>query len=1007
MKKQILSVVLCLSMLLSIFAINLTVNATTVNKNESKASTTDKKTGVSKITSANDFTWDNANVYFLLTDRFKNGNTSNDHSYGRATDKDGSPLSGWDTAPGTFHGGDFAGVTQEIEDGYFDNLGVNAIWISAPYEQIHGYVDSGKGFAHYSYHGYYVLDYTETDANFGTKEEFQTLVDTAHKHGIRVVLDIVMNHSGYNSVADMEEYHFGTLLPGASDFKYKLNDVSDVNSNIDYETSASDWGKWWGNDWIRSGLPGYTGGQGGSDLTRSLEGLPDFRTEQTKTVSIPPILKTKWTQEGTYDQKVAKYGDNSGSVSDYLTTWLSEWVSQYGVDGFRCDTAKHVEMASWKKLKDKCVSALKTWRENNPTKAGADWDEDFWMTGECWDHNIGSGYDSYFTEGGFDSMINFDSSGSPLPAASSINGKFQRYADSINSNDKFNQLTYISSHDSNLARTSDMAYQGSALMLLPGAVQVFYGDETNRKTVPGMSFDGHGGSGHSLRSDMNWDSIDQDELAHWQKVGTFRKNHVAVGAGQHQQITAYNGSTGYTFARTYDDGTVSDNIIATIGAPNNKDIAVDVSSLWSDGTEVTNAYDGTKAMVTDGTATFNSGEHGTILIEGPTSTINMSLKGASSFYDSEEVTVSLKGADYAMVSVNGGEEFKAVDGQKFTIGEDIPVGTTFKVKMTATNSEETVSKSFSFKKKDPDAITRVYFDPSLNWGSTIYAYIYNESGSSVVENAKWPGQQMTLDPSTGLYIIEVPEEITDGQVIFSGGTSRYPSASQPGLKINSTDMIFTTGNQWKAYTGQKPSATVPTTPDPSSNITVYYENTSNYATPYVYYWSKSNNSSSVQWPGVAMTKYKDNIWYASFPKDNDMCIFNNNGGSQTGDLSIPGDGYLYSNGKWSSSPYVVPTTATTTTKPTTATTSTKPTTATTATKPTTATTSTTPTELLGDVNGDGVVSVKDATLIQKYASDMAVTINLKLADVNKDGQINIKDTTMIQKYAAEKIDKLG
>ena len=996
---KLISVLVALSMVICCMSFAFAdVSAVTVN---------DKATGsaiAGSVVENDGFTWDNATVYFMLTDRFKNGNTSNDHSYGRTLDKDGKPISGWDTAPGTFHGGDFAGITQAIEEGYFSDLGVNALWISAPYEQTHGYCDSGNGhFAHYSYHGYYVLDYTETDANFGTPEEFETLVDTAHKHGIRVIMDIVMNHCGYNTVADMEEYHFGTLLPGASDFKYVIENVSDFNKHIDYETSSEDWGKWWGPDWVRSGLPGYTEG-GGSNELMSLAGLPDFKTEQTKTVSIPPILKTKWTQEGTYDQKVAKYGDNSGSVSDYLTTWLSEWVSQYGVDGFRCDTAKHVEMASWKKLKDKCVSALKTWRENNPTKAGANWDEDFWMTGECWDHNIGSGYDSYFTEGGFDSMINFDSSGSPLPAASSINGKFQHYADSINSNDKFNQLTYISSHDSNLARTSDMAYQGSALMLLPGAVQVFYGDETNRKTVPGMSFDGHGGSGHSLRSDMNWDSIDQDELTHWQKVGTFRKNHVAVGAGQHQQITAYNGSTGYTFARTYDDGNVSDNIIATIGAPNNKDIAVDVSSLWSDGTEVTNAYDGTKAMVTDGTATFNSGEHGTILIEGPTSTINMSLKGASSFYGSEEVTVSLKGADYAMVSINGGEEFKVVDGQKFTIGEDIPVGTTFKVKMTATNSEETASKSFSFKKKDPDAITRVYFDPSLNWGSTIYAYIYNESGSSVVENEKWPGQKMTLDPSTGLYLIEVSEELRDGQVIFTGGSNRYPDASQPGLKINSTDMIFTTGNQWKAYTGQKPSATIPTTPDPSSNVTVYYENTDNYATPYIYYWSKSNNSSSVQWPGVAMTKYKDNIWYASFPKDNDMCIFNNNGGSQTGDLSIPGDGYLYSNGKWSSSPYVVPTTATTTTKPTTATT------ATTATKPTTvttATTSTTPTELLGDVNGDGVVSVKDATLIQKYVSKMAVTINVKLADVNKDGMINIKDTTMIQKYAANKIDKLG
>ena len=60
--------------------------------------------GVSKIESADDFTWDNANVYFLLTDRFYNGDTSNDHSYGRALDANGNPLSGWQSAPGTFHG---------------------------------------------------------------------------------------------------------------------------------------------------------------------------------------------------------------------------------------------------------------------------------------------------------------------------------------------------------------------------------------------------------------------------------------------------------------------------------------------------------------------------------------------------------------------------------------------------------------------------------------------------------------------------------------------------------------------------------------------------------------------------------------------------------------------------------------------------------------------------------------------------------------------------------------
>ena len=66
--------------------------------------------------------------------------------------------------------------------------------------------DGNPSYAHYSYHGYYVLDYTQTDANFGTAEEFETLVDTAHEYG-----KIVMNRSGYNSLYDMAEYGYGTV----------------------------------------------------------------------------------------------------------------------------------------------------------------------------------------------------------------------------------------------------------------------------------------------------------------------------------------------------------------------------------------------------------------------------------------------------------------------------------------------------------------------------------------------------------------------------------------------------------------------------------------------------------------------------------------------------------------------------------------------------------------------------------------------------------------------------
>lgn len=969
MKKRIISLLLCVAMIISVVAVS--ANAAAVDVTQSGVQQAVVSTGVSSITSADDFSWDNASVYFLLTDRFYNGNTANDHSYGRATDKSGNALSGWNTAPGTFHGGDFAGITQKIKDGYFDDLGVNAIWLSAPYEQIHGYVDSGEGsFAHYAYHGYYVLDYTEADANFGTKEEFQTLVDTAHEHGIRIVMDIVMNHSGYNTIKDMEQYDFGTLLSGASDYKYMLSNVGDLNNHIDFDTSASDWGKWWGSDWIRCGLPGYT--EGGGDLQGCLAGLPDFKTDVTSSVTIPPILKTKWTQEGTYNQKVQKYG-SSDTVSGYLVKWLSEWVSEYGVDGFRCDTAKHVDMASWKKLKTSCVSALETWRKNNPTKAGANWDEDFWMTGECWGYGLG--YSNYYSDGGFDSMINFSFSGSGVPSVSSINGTYQDYASQINSKENFNALTYISSHDTNLAR-GDLMYQGSAFLLMPGGIQIFYGDETNRALVSGMNFDGNGGSGHSLRSDMNWSSIDTATLAHWQKVGQFRNKHVAVGAGDHQQISSYNTSTGYTFARSYDDGEVADNIIATIGAPKNTDIEIDVSSTWYDGVTLTNYYDGKTAKVVDGKVTFNSGANGTILVEGPQSTINMSLKGNYSFYDSQTLTVSLRGADYAMVSVNGGEEFKVVNGDTFKVGEDLEVGTTFNVTITATNSEETAKKSYTYKKKDPAAVTKIYFDNTQYKWSTVNAYIYDESGSEVVENKAWPGEAMQYDESTGFYVIEVPEGLENGLAMFNAGqgsSNRYPGEGEKGLAINDNNMLFSYGNVWQIYDGQV--AQDPVEPDPEESITVFFDNSSsNFSTPYVYYWVSATDSGSESWPGVAMTLFKDNVWTATFSNVNDRCIFSNNGGNQTENLTIPGENYIYRNGKWEEyedAPVNVVQKE----------------------------------YLWGDVDLDGNVSILDATLIQKHCAKMLTLegVGLVASDVDADSTVSINDASQIQKKITKMI----
>lgn len=158
-------------------------------------------------TSENDnFTWCNATVYFVITDRFCNGDSTNDINYGRIIDYGSERLNA-----ATFHGGDFKGMLQKARDGYFTRLGISVVWMTDVYEQIHGWM-SGSGavndFPHYGYHGYYPLDYTQIDKNYGTVEEFRELVNTLHSQGIRVMLGANLNDPGYPTLLDAVQYGF-------------------------------------------------------------------------------------------------------------------------------------------------------------------------------------------------------------------------------------------------------------------------------------------------------------------------------------------------------------------------------------------------------------------------------------------------------------------------------------------------------------------------------------------------------------------------------------------------------------------------------------------------------------------------------------------------------------------------------------------------------------------------------------------------------------------------------
>lgn len=592
---------------------SITVSATVTN-GEGTGTASATLTTADTPTVVDTFTWDNVNAYFVLTDRFENGNTSNDNSYNR---KNG--LSG-DENVATFHGGDIKGLTDNMD--YFKKLGINAIWITAPYEQAHGWV-SGKGhkFPHYAFHGYYTLDWTYMDRNMGTIDEFREFVQTCHENGIRVIMDIVMNHVGYNNQEDMITYNHGktnvtehgwlskTSGCGDSSCVYGGNNCWWANYSVEWTNNL--WESWWG-PWIRSFA--YSSG---SEYGGSCGGLPDIKSELSSSVGLAPVLKTKWAQETSSEYDAYKVPsvanvDWNGKSGDWRTdknvppvqyqiVWLSSWVREFGIDGFRCDTAKHVEKTYWKQLKVACQAALEAWRKDSSKidNSGAkDWDESFWMTGECWGWTKGSD-DSYYTDGGFDSMINFAFNGgnnwdgnyrTNYPKSSNWEGylSINSFGDSDNNGNRNNCLTYISSHDTGLTRVGDQKAVGTEFILLPGGVQIYYGDESYRE----KAYAGCGDGDMMTRGDMNLSTAKSSELvAHWGKVGTFRKFNPAVGAG-----------TGSATKRTY-SGAAGESKVA-IGISGT---SVDVSGLFNDGTTVYNWYDGKSATVSGGKVTSFAG----------------------------------------------------------------------------------------------------------------------------------------------------------------------------------------------------------------------------------------------------------------------------------------------------------------------------------------------------------------------------------------------------------------
>jgi alpha-amylase len=341
-----------------------------------------------------------------------------------------------------------------------------------------------------------------------------------------------------------------------------------------------------------------------------VKNLPDIRTDSDNEVELPDFLINKWKQEGRYDQEISElqvFFERTGYPKlpkYYIIKWLTDYVREFGIDGFRVDTAKHLEAYIWGELYEEAMAALLEWRENNEDKKLDDLD--FYMVGEVYGYGIQGGlfYDYSdsvvnFFQHDLKALINFSFKSD---AGRNPEDIFKEYSGLLNGTlSEYSVMNYISSHDDGgpFDLNREKVFESATkLMLTPGAVQIYYGDEIARP----LNVEGTEGDAH-LRSFMNWEELEdnvekngykiKDVLSHWQKLGQFRNEHPAVGAGQHQMLR----ENPYIFKRELNRFGLEDRVIVAMEKPNEP---IDVSGIFPDNTEINDYYSGTMYVVKNG-----------------------------------------------------------------------------------------------------------------------------------------------------------------------------------------------------------------------------------------------------------------------------------------------------------------------------------------------------------------------------------------------------------------------
>ncbi len=495
-----------------------------------------------------DFGFDEARIYFTVTDRFFNGDESNDDPNGNNYDK---------SNPFTYHGGDLKGLTEKIP--YLKDLGINTIWITPIVEntEIVENTDFNQQFSsdgnQYSYHGYWAKNFENLDPHLGTMDDLKTLIDTAHDSDIKLMVDVVLNHAGYgmnkeegnsganNYPTNEDRRLFGNMFRDVAGNDFETQEVSGLP---DFRTEDSEVRETlvnWQKSWIEKSLFGnmFRDVAGNDFETQEVSGLPDFRTEDSEVRETLVNWQKSW---------IEKSKTNKGNTIDY----------------FRIDTVKHVEGATWKSLKNSVTEIDPNFKmigeyygadvdstfnklENGEMDALLDFqyknkardfvngkiDPNFKMIGEYYGADVDSTFNK-LENGEMDALLDFQYKNK---ARDFVNGKITETTDYLNSRaDKISNTyllgQFLSSHDEDGFLTTvdyNLGKQmiGAAIQITDKGIPViYYGEELGMTGKNGMEL------GDANRYDMDFSRLEDPEYAkvynHYKKLLNIRKDNSLV-----------------------------------------------------------------------------------------------------------------------------------------------------------------------------------------------------------------------------------------------------------------------------------------------------------------------------------------------------------------------------------------------------------------------------------------------------------------------------------------------